>query len=449
MLSGNRVGRIPPEAGVPPIVHDFDREARRLRLPVDAVERREMSLDLYRNATHRQASRLFHRLDLLGVPFAGYEGGPDFVHGAGLDLLQERWRICWSPGTESALIEAIKRTVRESEVLSIRFRIGDDGETPQGLAVSGGRVHVVTYGAGGCHLHSLALSTGVVVARLALPACKHGGGLAAIGGGRMVVADTHALFVVAGGAVVRHIALTGELRGSFADFDGTDLWIGSYSTSAPGKLWRLPLAALQQVAPRARDIYLQAIRQGQPLFDEHGITTPQRMAHFLAQAMQETGAFTVLRESMSYSAPRMLEIFGVGRHSARITEAEAPGLAHNEPALAERVYGLGNPSKAAELGNTKPGDGFLYRGNGVLQTTGRGNHRRTGEAVGVDFEGHPELVTVPEHALKPALHEWTASTLNRFADQDDIRTITLRINGGLNGFDGRKAFLAKLRPLLS
>ena len=209
------------------------------------------------------------------------------------------------------------------------------------------------------------------------------------------------------------------------------------------------LAALRQVAPRARDSYLQAVRDGQPLFDENGITTPHRMAHFLAQAMQETGAFTVLRESMSYSAPRMMEIFGVGHHSAAITEAEAAGLANNEKALAERVYGLGNPRKAAELGNTQAGDGFLYRGNGVLQTTGRGNHRRVAEACGVDFENHPELVTVPEHALKPALHEWSENRLNRFADQDDIRTITIRINGGLNGFDGRKAFLAKLRPLLS
>ena len=263
----------------------------------------------------------------------------------------------------------------------------------------------------------------------------------------------------------------GQLVTKLADTDKTDWWrvqttvsgqvlegfsnrtllvadTGSQPAPAPA-LITTTLAALQQVAPWARDVYLQAIRQGQPLFDEAGITTPQRMAHFLAQAMQETGAFTVLRESMSYSAPRMLEIFGVDHHSAKITEAEAAGLAHNEQALAERVYGLGNPSKAAELGNTKPGDGFLYRGNGVLQTTGRGAHRRTGEACGIDFEGHPELVTVPEHALKPALHEWTANRLNRFADQDDIRTITLRINGGFNGFDERKAFLAKLRPLLS
>src|SRR5436309_1802508 len=209
------------------------------------------------------------------------------------------------------------------------------------------------------------------------------------------------------------------------------------------------LAALAHVAPQARDNYLQAIRDGGPLFEQHGITTGLRMAHFLAQAMQETGSLTVLRESMNYKVPQMLKIFGAGHHSAKITLAETSSLAHNEHALAERVYGLGNPHKAHELGNTQSGDGFRYRGNGVLQTTGRDAHRRMGQKCGLDFEGNPDLVTMPEHALKPALQEWSDGNLNHFADQNDIRTITLRINGGLNGFDGRKAFFARLRPLLN
>jgi putative chitinase len=209
-----------------------------------------------------------------------------------------------------------------------------------------------------------------------------------------------------------------------------------------------PLAVIQRLAPNARENYLDAIRQGKHLFEQHGITTPRRMAHFLAQAMQETGAFTVMRENMNYSAPRLLEIFGVGQHSARVKKAEAATLAHHPEAIAERVYGLGNSKKAAELGNTKPGDGFLYRGNGILQTTGRGNHRRMGRACGVDFEGNPNLVTAPEHALKPALQEWSENNLNAFADKNDIHTITLRINGGLNGFPERQAFFKKLLPLL-
>ena len=209
------------------------------------------------------------------------------------------------------------------------------------------------------------------------------------------------------------------------------------------------LAAVTQLSPQARDNYLQAIREGGPLFEQHGITTALRMSHFIAQAMAETGGFTLLRESMNYSVPRMLKIFGVGEHSANVTAAEAPGLAHNEQALAERVYGLGNPGKAEELGNTHPGDGFRYRGNGFLQTTGRGPHRKMGLAFGLDFENNPELVTDPEHILKPALKEWSDKNLNKFADLNDIRTITKRINGGFNGFEERKMFFAKLLPRLS
>ena len=209
------------------------------------------------------------------------------------------------------------------------------------------------------------------------------------------------------------------------------------------------VAVVTQLAPQAKNNYLQAIREGGSLFEQHGITTPLRMSHFMAQAMTETGGFKVLRESMSYSVPRMMQIFGVGNHSAKITAAEAPSLAHNERALSERVYGLGNPRKANELGNTQPGDGFLFRGNGVLQTTGRGAHKRMGQAFGLDFEANPELVTAPEHALKPALKEWSDNNLNRFADQNDIRTITKRINGGFNGFEDRKAFFARLLPRLS
>lgn len=208
------------------------------------------------------------------------------------------------------------------------------------------------------------------------------------------------------------------------------------------------IRAVERVAPKALDNYQDAIRQGETLFKKADITTPLRMAHFLAQALHETDGFGILREKMNYSAKRMLEVFGVGHHSAAVTAAEANKLAHNKEAIAERVYGLGNPRKARELGNTKPGDGFLYRGNGILQTTGRGNHKRMGAAAGVDFEGVPDLVTDPAHALKPALTEWTQNNLNVFADKNDIRTITRTINGGFNGLPQRKAWFDKIWVLL-
>jgi len=205
---------------------------------------------------------------------------------------------------------------------------------------------------------------------------------------------------------------------------------------------------VRKLCPRAKASYVQAFEQGDALFKAHDITTPLRLAHFLAQCFHETGELTIERESGNYRAERILEIFGTGHHSAAVTLAEAQRLAGDGPALFERVYGLGNPKKAVELGNTEPGDGWKYRGNGILQTTGRGNHRRMGQKCGVDFETYPEFVTAPAHALKPALAEWTESGLNAFADKDDIRTITRRINGGYNGLEQRQDWFRKIRPLI-
>lgn len=206
---------------------------------------------------------------------------------------------------------------------------------------------------------------------------------------------------------------------------------------------------VRQVAPNARPDYLAAFAAGDTLLRKHGITTPLRLAHFLAQVMHETDALTIEWENLSYRTPaRLLQIFGQGNHSAGVSAPELPELLGNPQALAERVYGLGNPRKARELGNIERGDGFRYRGGGILQTTGRDNYRRMGQKCGVEFEAHPELVVSAEHALKPALAEWTEGNLNAAADRDDIVAITRKINGGLNGLADRRARLAKLRPLI-
>ncbi len=103
-LAGDRVGNVPAEAGQPPIVQDFRNTALQLRLKLDSVEETESTLDLYRKTTHRDISRLLHRLAFLEVPFATFVRGPDFVAGENLDRIQEVWKYRWSPQTESSLI---------------------------------------------------------------------------------------------------------------------------------------------------------------------------------------------------------------------------------------------------------------------------------------------------------------------------------------------------------
>lgn len=214
---------------------------------------------------------------------------------------------------------------------------------------------------------------------------------------------------------------------------------------------------VRRVAPRALPAYLSVFEAGDALLHAAGITTPLRLSHFLAQVMHESDGLTIQWENLSYRTPaRVMEIFGQGRHSAAITWGEVPGLIGNPQRLAERVYGLDNPAKAKELGNTQSGDGYRYRGGGILQTTGRENYRRMGQKCGVDFEAQPELVVSAEHALKPALAEWTEGGLNRYADADDLLAISKALNLGNpkspatpNGMASRREWLAKLRPMIT
>jgi hypothetical protein len=105
LWAGDRVGDVPPEAGVPPIVEDFRRTAAQLKIDLDRVEPREVKLDLYRKARAREASRFFHRLRFLSVPFAEWLAGPDYVTAERLERVHEVWKYRWSPAAESALIE--------------------------------------------------------------------------------------------------------------------------------------------------------------------------------------------------------------------------------------------------------------------------------------------------------------------------------------------------------
>lgn len=216
-----------------------------------------------------------------------------------------------------------------------------------------------------------------------------------------------------------------------------------------------PVDIIKRVAPRPMPAYLAAFDMGDALFAKYQVDTPLRFGHFAAQCLAETGGLTVTRENMNYSASRMIEIFGVGHSSAAVRPEEAAVLAHHPERIAERVYGLGAPTKAKALGNTHPGDGWAYRGGGIFQTTGRYNYRIMGQLCGVDFEGHPEWVLSPEHALKPALGEWDRGRLNDFADKNDLLSISRVINIGNarttkmpNGMQDRRRWFNTIWPVI-
>jgi hypothetical protein len=121
VLTGRRVGRVPPGAGTPPLVQDTLARLAALRLDTDGVEPRNVALDLYRTPAHRLTSRTLHGLRLLGVPFAQHVAGPDFVRGTGLSRLHERWTYLWTPASEGHLAEVSLYGSTLSEAVAARF----------------------------------------------------------------------------------------------------------------------------------------------------------------------------------------------------------------------------------------------------------------------------------------------------------------------------------------
>ena len=142
VLRGDRVGRVPPGAGTPPLVGDTLDRLRKRRLSVDDGEPRTLNLDLYRRGEHRVTSRILHGLELLGVPFARKEAGPDFVRGTGLARLQERWSYAWTPASEGALVEASRwgSVLPEAVATAYEHRLAavtaDEAAVPVVLATS-------------------------------------------------------------------------------------------------------------------------------------------------------------------------------------------------------------------------------------------------------------------------------------------------------------------------
>jgi putative chitinase len=203
-----------------------------------------------------------------------------------------------------------------------------------------------------------------------------------------------------------------------------------------------------RLAPNARPEYRQTFGTAADVLTRHAINTSAlRVAHFMAQVLHESGGGVVLVESLRYKAPRMLEIFGVGKHSAAITPEEAETLVGRPDALAERVYGLGNPRKAKDLGNKDPGDGAKFIGRGLIQVTGRASYEKFGKALGIDLVAEPGLAADPRYMLAIAAEEWNEKGCNAFADADDIVKVTKLINGGTIGLNERKGWLAKAKAI--
>lgn len=179
---------------------------------------------------------------------------------------------------------------------------------------------------------------------------------------------------------------------------------------------------LRRFAPRATPGYVDALLSGQQEVQAAGVDTPLRLSHFLAQTAHETGGYTIVSESLKYSAKRIREVWP-SRFAGAAGLARAALCANNPERLAEAVYG-------GRMGNVDRGDAYAYRGCGFLQTTGRDNYRKLGDMLGVDLERDPQLLENLGISLRAALAEWQDLRLNKFADRNYLRAIGNAINRG-------------------
>lgn len=184
-----------------------------------------------------------------------------------------------------------------------------------------------------------------------------------------------------------------------------------------------------------------------PALDRYEINTHDRICSFLAQVGHESGQFRTLVESLTYStAARLMKVFP----KRFPTLASAAPYVKNPQGLANFVYAnrLGN-------GDAASGDGFRYRGRGLIQLTGKSNYIAAGKAIGVDLVNHPDSLVEPPYAALSAAWFWQSHGLNALADDktgdsdlEDFREITRRINGGYVGLQERFALYKQIGKVL-
>jgi putative chitinase len=204
-------------------------------------------------------------------------------------------------------------------------------------------------------------------------------------------------------------------------------------------------AQLKQIMPTSSNtaVWIKALNEAMERFE---INTPYRGAAFLAQIAHESGELGRLVENLNYSAKRLMQVWP----SRFSTLAKAQHYEHNPEKLANYVYAdrLGNGDEAS-------GDGWKFRGRGLIQVTGRGNYQTAAKALGLALGQQPELLEQPGPAALSAAQFWQSHGLNEFADDRnnendaaDFVTISIRINGGRAGLNERKRYWQKAKSVL-
>lgn len=211
-----------------------------------------------------------------------------------------------------------------------------------------------------------------------------------------------------------------------------------------------------------RDVAERWLPYVQAAMARFGISSERQVAAWLAQTAHESGGFVMLTENLNYSADTMATVWP-SRFAEHEPDPKRPGKTRpkkdakgkNIPnkfalALHRKPETLANVVYASRMGNgpTESGEGWLYRGRGLKQLTGKDNYTRCGKALELDLVANPDLLLQPEGAALSAAWFWSVNKCGPLADADDFVGLTKRINGGTIGLEDRqrryKAVLASM-----
>jgi putative chitinase len=172
----------------------------------------------------------------------------------------------------------------------------------------------------------------------------------------------------------------------------------------------------------------------QTLRNKYNLTT-DGLAMFLAQCDHESQGFTKFEENLNYSADRLLKVF-----PKYFTQNNVNDYAHNSVAIANYVYAnrMGN-------GSIESGDGYKFRGRGLIQLTGKDNYTRCGKAIGVDLINGANLLLMLEYGLQSSF--WFFENKG-IINNINCEYVTKIINGGINGLDKRNILFHNYLNLL-
>ena len=175
-------------------------------------------------------------------------------------------------------------------------------------------------------------------------------------------------------------------------------------------------------------------------FERFNIVTVAQQASFIGQAAHESGNFKMLVENLNYRAETLMKVW-----PKRFPTLEfAKQYEKDAKKIANSVYAnrMGNRDEAS-------GDGFRFRGRGLFQTTGHAGYYHAGQALGEDFVMNPDLVSTPKYAALTAGFFWNTHKLNNFADVEDYKGMTKKINGGFIGLADREKHIRHALSVLT